>query len=141
MKEFKLHLREELLDKIKEAAEDAGISINQIMISALEESFQGGQVSFDYPVAMEKLVKEAQSRPAGQEFVLADLPSFTQVSVVTAEKGHMKPSAVRARLGRIFNRAVSQGRVSGVARATVMRNGEERLKFLARAAVYIKKAD
>ncbi len=130
------------MDRIKAEAEEAGISANQIMIRALEERFQG-EVSFDYSAAMEKLVREAQSRPVGEEFVLADLPSFTQVSVVTAEKGQMRPSAVRARLGRIFCRAVSQGRVPDIARATMTRSGEEppKLKFLARAAVYVKEAD
>ncbi len=140
MKEFKLHLKGELLDRIKEAAEEAGLSINQLIVNILEESFQG-QVSFDYAAALEKLVKEAQGRPAEKEFVLADLPSFSQVSVATAEKGYMQPSAIRARLGRIFNRAVSQGRVPGVARATVTRDGKEELKFLARAAVYVREAD
>jgi len=139
LKSFKLYLEDDLLERVQKAAERAGLSANQTIVNVLEESFQG-QVSFDYSAALAELIKEARDRPAGESFVLADLDAFSRLSVSTAEKGHMQPSAVRARLGRIFNRAVSQGRVPGVVRATVTRNGKEELKFLARAAVYVKEA-
>ena len=140
MKAIKLYLEEELADRVKKAAEKAGLSTNQMIVNILEENFQG-QVSFDYAGALEVLVKEAQDRPVGERFVLADLGAFSRLSVTTAEKGYVQPSAARARLGRIFNRAVSQGKVPGVARATTMRAGKTELSFLSGAAVYVREEE
>lgn len=137
MKEFKLHLENDLLGKIQEAAERAGFSTNQMIVNVLEENFQG-QVSFDYAAALAELVREAQSRPVGERFVLADLDAFSRLSVSTAEKGCVQPSTVRARLGRTFNRAVSQGQVPGIARDTMVRDGKTVLRFLSGTAVYVR---
>ncbi len=134
MNALKLYLEEDLLDRVKKAAKEAGLSTNQKIVNILEENFQG-QVSFDYPAVMEKLVKEAQSCPVGKEFVLSDLPSFAQVSVVTVANGQMRPSGVRAKLGSMFGQAVSRGKVAGVARATVGTS----LRFCSGAAVYVRK--
>jgi len=140
MREFKLHLEDDLLGKIQEAAERAGLSTNQMIVNVLEESFRG-QVSFDYAAALAELVREARSRPAGESFVLADLDTFSRLSVSTAEKGYVQPSTVRARLGRTFNRAVSQGQVPGIARATIVRDGKTELRFLSGTAVYVREEE
>ncbi len=137
MKEFKLHLENDLLGRIQEAAKGAGLSTNQMIVNVLEENFQG-QMSFDYAAALAELVREAQSRSPGECFVLADLDFFSRLGVSTAEKGRVQPSTVRARLGRTFNRAVSQGQVPGIARATTIRDGKTVLRFLSGTAVYVR---
>lgn len=139
MKRINLSVEDSLLEAIETAAAKAGTTTNLLIISLLEDSFCE-QKTFDYGAALQTLVAEAKTRPTG-EFTLADLPSFSRLCVATAENGYLQPSTLRARLGKAFNNAVSQGRVPGVCRATVTRNGKEKLKFLARAAVYVKEAD
>ncbi len=140
MSALKLYLEEDLLERVKQAAKEAGLSTNQMIVNILEENFQG-QVSFDYAGALAELVKEAQARPVGERFVLSDLDTFSRVSVTTAEKGYVQPSAVRAKLGQMFNRAVSRGQAPGVARATVERAGKASLCFWSGAAVYVREEE
>lgn len=138
MREFKLHLEDDLLGRIQETAERAGLSTNQMIVNVLEENFRG-QASFDYAAALAELVREGKSRPVGERFVLADLAAFSRLSVSTAEKGCVQPSAVRIRLGRTFNRTVSQGQAFGIARATAEdRDGKTVLRFLSGASVYVR---
>jgi len=137
MKRINLSVEDSLLTAIEAAAAKAGTTTNLLIINLLEASFCG-QKTFDYGAALQTLVSEAKARPAG-EFTMADLPSFSQLCVATAENGYLQPSTLRARLGKAFNNAVSQRRVPGVTRATVTREGKEKLKFFARTAVYVKK--
>ncbi len=139
MKRINLSVEDSLLAAIEIAAAKAGTTTNLLIINLLEESFCE-QKTFNYGAALQVLVSEAKARPAG-EFTMADLPSFSRLCVATAENGYLQPSTLRARLGKAFNSTVSQGRVPGVFRAKVIRDGKEELKFLARAAVYVREAD
>jgi hypothetical protein len=55
--------------------------------------------------------------------------------IATAENGYLQPATLRARLGKLYNSAVRNDKVPCVKRAE---KDDGRLKFLARAAVYIK---
>lgn len=135
MKRLYLTLSNELSAAIDEAAKKAGIVPNVLAVSILEQVLFTNSKTFDYAKALEALEKEAVQMPAG-EFVLSQLPSYSKLTVAEAEACTIKPSVVRARLGKAFNRRVEEGFVPGVTRATKP-NGD--LKFRFKAAVYLVK--
>lgn len=139
MARINLSMDDALLETIKKVAAETGTSANLLIINILEESFQG-EKTFDYVAALHKLIDDVGNYPEG-EFTLSELPSFSRLCVSTAEKGYIQPSTLRARLGKAFNKAVSQGQVPGVIRAMVEKNGKKELKFVASTAVYEKKAN
>lgn len=147
-----LTLEQELFKCIEEDANKNNITMNLLMQNIFERIYMGGlnyddivkkigldTVGFDYTAALNELIKEIEERPDG-EFTLVDLESFSKLCIATLEKGYLQPATLRARLGKLFNSAVRKNTeenqiVSYVKRAK-KNNGE--LKFLARAAVYIK---
>lgn len=76
---------------------------------------------------------EAKNQPIGVDFALVDLPSFKDISVTQAENANLKPSVVRARLGKMFNVRVKGGNIGDVIRST---DNKGNLKFSSRSAVY-----
>lgn len=136
MPRINLSVDEDLYTLLKEAAEDEKCTVNVHIISLLEKIYK--QENFDYKSAMEILIKEAEEKEINEEFSLSSLPSFSDVSVVKAEKANLKPSIVKARLGKLFNEAVRNEKIFSVKRA---RNNNEELKFYNRAALYVKKRE
>lgn len=96
------------------------------------------QTPFDYEAALITLEEEAKHQPLGKDFALVDLPSFTEISVAKAENANLKPSIVRARLGKMFNARVKEGDVADVCRSM---DGNGNLKFYSRAALYVRLSD
>lgn len=92
------------------------------------------QCPFDYQTALETLEREAESQPKDKPFMLVDLPSFSEISIVKAENSNLKPSIVRARLGKMFNCRVRDGKVKNVIRS---RDKNGKLEFICRTAVYM----
>lgn len=133
MKEIKLRIGDSLMEQIKETANQSGVSANTLITNTLEEIFLG-QRAFNDDQIFKEILEEIQDREPG-EFTLSDIKAFTQIGVSTAEKGYLQPSTVRARVGKAFNQAVSQGRVPGVTRA---KDEHNELKFISRTAVYKK---
>jgi len=129
-------MEDSLFNAIQAAAIKNHATVPLLIISILEGTFYD-HPTFNYPAALQKLIEEAQARPVG-EFTMTDLPSFSELCVSTAENGYVQPATLRARLGKAFNAAVRHHSVPGVSRATTQRNGKTELKFLARAAVYVR---
>jgi exonuclease III len=136
MPRINLSIDEKLYSILEKDAKSLNCTVNVHVISILEKIYK--QNPFDYQSALNKLIEEALEKKNGDEFTLVDLPSFTEICVAKAEDAKVKPSIVRARLGKMFNSAVSTGKISGVKRQTVTKNGSTELKFIARAAVYVK---
>lgn len=136
MARINLSIDEELFRLLKIDAEEHNCTVNVFLITLLEKLYK--QMPFDYQNALETLETEAKSRKMNEEFTLADLPSFSEISVVKAEKACLKPSIVKARLGKMFNARVRDGKVGDVIRSK-LHNGD--LKFISRAAVYNRKQD
>lgn len=134
MPRINLSIDQEVYDLLEEAAKKEKCTINVHIISILEKLYK--QNPFDYQGALKTLIDEAKLMDIGKEFTLVNLPSFSEISVAKAEEAKIKPSMVRARLGKLFNAAVRSGSISFVERAK-KENGE--LKFYNRAAVYVKK--
>ena len=138
MPRVNLSLSQELYEQIEKAAKKDNVTANYYICEMLEEKF-GKKVVYDYGAAIVNMISEAKKMEG--EFTLSDLETFSDVNTVIKDyKISVTPAQVRARLGKMFNEAVRRGNVKGVERATVVRNGEEQLKFLSRAAVYINKA-
>lgn len=133
MPRINLSIDQELFDLLQEAADEQNCTVNVHIISVLEGLYK--QNPFDYQAALNKLINETTFKSNGEEFTLVGLPSFSEISTAKAEDAKIKPSIVRARLGKLFNAAVNNEKVPFVKRAK-NQNGE--LKFLNRAAVYIK---
>ncbi|WP_343348340.1 hypothetical protein [Terrisporobacter petrolearius] len=147
-----LTLEQELFERIEEDAKNNNITMNLLIQNIFERIYMSGltyteiiekigldTVRFDYTIALNKLIEEVESRPDG-EFTLADLESFSKLCISTSENGYLQPATLRARLGKIFNSAVRKNTYNNQIVPFVKRakkeNGE--LKFLARAAVYVK---
>lgn len=129
-----LSIDDDLFKLLQEDANKHSCSVNVHLISILEKLYK--QTPFDYQAALETLEKEAKEQEINKDFTLIDLPSFSEISVARAEDANLKPSIVRARLGKMFNVRVREGKVGDVRRSK-KDNGD--LRFIARAAVYVRK--
>lgn len=140
MPRVNLSIDEDLFKCLEKDATAHNSTVNVHIISILEGLYK--QNPFDYQAALNKLIDETQLKSNGEEFTLVELPSFSEICVAKAEEANVKPSIVRARLGKMFNSGVRKGNIKGVKRQTVVKNNKEELKFSSRAAVYvIEKSD
>lgn len=136
MARINLSIDDDLFLSLQHDANIHNCTVNVFLITILEKLYR--QSPFDYATALTTLEKEAQNQPADQDFTLVDLPSFTEISVAQAENANLKPSIVRARLGKMFNARVKDKNVGMVERS---RNSKGELKFIARAAVYVNRSN
>ncbi len=137
MPRVNLSLTQDMYDCIEKEAEKQNITVNYFIYEMLEERF-GNRTTYDYTVAVGEMIKEAKMM--NKEFTLADLPTFADVNEVFVEyKIKESPAQIKARLGKMFNEAVKKGTAKGIERATIIKDGEEQLKFYCRAAVYVNK--
>lgn len=134
MARINLSIDDDLFDLLKDDADGHNCTVNVYLVTILEKMYK--QCPFDYQTALETLEREAKSQPIGIDFTLVDLPSFSEISVVKAENANLKPSIVRARLGKMFNSRVKERKVGNVIRSKD-KNGK--LKFISRTAVYMVK--
>ncbi len=134
MARINLSIDDVLFTALQSDADRHGCTVNVYLISILEKLYK--QNPFDYTTALATLEEEAKSQPLNQEFILVNLPSFADISVAKAFEADLKPSIVRARLGKMFNTRVKEGMVGDVQRS-VDSNGN--LKFRSRTAVYVRK--
>lgn len=131
MARINLSIDDNLFDLLKDDADKHNCTVNVYLVTILEKMYK--QSPFDYQTALETLEREAKSQTKGEDFALFQLPSFSEISVVKAENANLKPSIVRARLGKMFNTRVSEKKVGNVVRSKD-KNGK--LKFISRTAVY-----
>lgn len=136
MARINLSIDDDLFRSLQHDANIQNCTVNVFLITILEKLYK--QSPFDYATALTTLEKEAQDQPANQDFTLVDLPSFTEISVAQAENANLKPSIVRARLGKMFNARVKDKNVGMVERSL---NSKGELKFIARAAVYVNRSN
>lgn len=136
MARINLSIDDDLFRALQNDANIHNCTVNVYLITILEKLYK--QIPFDYAKALTTLEQEAQSQPANQEFTLVDLPSFTEISVAQAENANLKQSIVRARLGKMFNARVKEGKVGTVKRS---RNLKGELKFVSRTAVYVNRPE
>ncbi len=134
MPRINLSVSQELYDQIAFMAETNQKTVNHEIVDSLEKLYLG-KTSYDYAKALENMKKEAAS--LDREFTLADLPTFARIEFELKDTPGLQPAVVRAKLGKMFNEEIKNGNVPNIDRATVIKDGEEKLKFLSRAAVYI----
>lgn len=133
MARINLSIDDELFGLLQEDADKNNCTVNVYLITILEKLYK--QSPFDYQEALITLETEAKQQPVGIDFTLVDLPSFTEISVVKAEDANLKPSIVRARLGKMFNSRVRDGKVGAVKRS---KDEKGNLKFISRTAMYVR---
>ncbi|QTC40992.1 hypothetical protein I7V34_18170 [Bacillus sp. V3] len=132
-----LSIDQELFDAVEEAAKRNNTTVDFFIIKMLKGVCYDHE-SFDYMQALDTLIKETGTLPDKKEFVLLDLPSFSEISVTKAEQARLQPAVIRARVGKAFNKAVKNNQVPNVKRAeTIDKHGHNVLKFRSRAAVYV----
>jgi predicted DNA-binding ribbon-helix-helix protein len=126
-----ISLDDKLADIVKKDADAKGITVNDLIFNLVEDLYRSEP--FNYDEALRQLVIEAK-KCEEKEFTLSKLPSFSKISTAKADQSKIKPSIVRAKLGKMFNRAVADKNVLGVRRKKL--NGEP--VFYRNSAVYEK---
>lgn len=126
-----LSIDDDLFNSLQKDANANCCTVNVYLITILEKLYK--QNPFDYQSALSTLEMEAKNQPIGVDFTLSDLRSFQDISVAQAEKSNLKPSIIRARLGKMFNVRVREGNVGDIIRC---KDSKGNLKFLSRSAVY-----
>ena len=137
MPRLNLSINQEIFNQLQSEASKKGVTINNLVYSMLEQKY--GQSGFDYIVALDNLKKEANAMEG--EFILADLPTFKGVEGLLIEaNSNETPAQVRARLGKMFNDSIKSGAFKDIDRAVIVdKDGSQKAKMLARAAVYAKR--
>lgn len=135
MRRLYLSMDDRLFDAIAKEAEKKGIPPTSLVVGNLEDLYLKEE-AIDYEAVLNSICEEAEQMPLNIPFLLADLPSFNDLIISTAEKAHISPSPVRARIGKNFNAAVKAGKVENVFRA-IRENGK--LLNKAGVAMYVKK--
>ena len=135
MKRLYLSMDDRLFEAIAKEAEKKGIPPTSLVIGNLEDLYLKDE-AIDYEAVLNSICNEAKQMPPNMPFLLAELPSFNDLIISTAEKAHISPSPVRARIGKSFNAAVKAGKVKNVIRAK-RENGK--LLNKAGVAMYVKK--
>lgn len=136
MKRLYLSMDDRLFEAIAKEAEKKGIPPTSLVIGNLEDLYLKDE-AIDYEAVLNSICNEAKQMPPNVPFLLAELPSFNDLIISTAEKAHISPSPVRARIGKSFNAAVNAGKVENVSRAK-RENGK--LLNKAGVAMYVKKS-
>lgn len=139
MARINLSIENELFELLCNDAEEHNCTVNVYLISLLEGLYK--QNPFDYEKALTVLIEEAMDKPIGEEFILFDLPSFSEICVARAENANLKPSIVRARLGKMFNSLVRSNKVKNNEDGYMIKRKykeDDSPKFLSRAAVYTR---
>lgn len=117
MKRLYLTLDDRLFEEILAVAETKGIPPTSLVVGNLEDLYLRNE-ALDYEGLLNTLCEEAKQKPYDEPFLLAELPSFGDLIISSAEKAHISPSPVRARIGKSFNAAVRNKKVGNVRRAT-----------------------
>ena len=134
MPRINLSVDAELFAAVAADANKRSCTVNAYILFLLEKLYKQSP-SFDSTLAT--LEATAKAQPFKQEFTLFDLSSpFNEIAVAKVADATIKPSAERARLGKIFNAMVRSNKVGDVQRC-VDSNGD--LKFRSGSAVYVRK--
>lgn len=136
MKRLYLTLDDRLFEKIQEAANRKGVPPTSLVVSNLEDLYLQAD-AVDYDGLLKKLCEEATHQPPDAPFLLGELPSFAALVIASAEKAHISPSTIRARVGKMWNAAVRHQKVEGIERA---KKPDGSLLNRAGVALYIHKS-
>lgn len=137
MPRVNLSLSDELFSQIEEVAKKDNTTVNLVILNNLEKMFLRERI--DYNAMLNQLLIEIDLLPDDTtEFTLYDLPTFRDISMSKITDGSIKPSPIRARLGKAFNELERRNGIKGVSRASITKkDGTTALKFSHRAAVYV----
>ena len=137
MPRINLSVDDALFIELEKRAMSKKTTVNLLIIDLLENLYADSAM-FNYSASLKTLVDEAEiyaeNHENGDEFTLANLSSFTNISIVQAGKSNVRPTMVRARLGKMFNAKVCNGNVKGVARA---KNSLGKEKFINKTVIYV----
>lgn len=136
MPRINLSISQQLFNELQVAANAKKVPVNLIAVQALEQLFIKQTVN--YSAFITQIEKDIDALPKEKnEFILSDLDSYTTLSISTVDNGEIKPSVLRATIGKAFNELVRNNSIKGVTRTyTTGRNGKQTLKFSHGAAVY-----
>ncbi len=135
MRKIQLTLSDELEEKIKNAAEFRQLDMTLHIMTILEKLYI--EEPFDYEEGIKLLIKDVLTYPKS-EFVLTDIPYFKTLPVAKANGGTIKPSEIRARLGKTFRNLAVEEKILGVSRKMIIINGQEKPALIHNTAVYSK---
>lgn len=135
---FNVTLSDELAKEVVEKAFTKGVTpshyLEILIASILIKNEEKGIDFLSYAqTAKEEAENLSKLSSKGDLFTLSDLPCFKQLANTVDLNGHTAPSTIKARIGRNFNKAVSDGSIKGVKRAL---NDSGALKFSNGSAVY-----
>ncbi|MBQ0140186.1 MAG: hypothetical protein KBT36_12940 [Kurthia sp.] len=135
MPRVQINLDDNLHDILAQRATTHNLNINYEIVAILENLFI--EKPFDYISALKTIIDETAAIEVGQTFALHDLPFFNTIEhwKPNNEQMALKPSGIRAKLGRMFNDAVENKCVPHVIRAL---NDKGELKFKGSTSLYLK---
>lgn len=137
MARINLSIDNDLFAKIENEAKVKSTTVNLLIIDLLENLY-ADNAGFNYSDSLKTLVKEAEAYAVKHkndtEFSLVKLDSFADICVAQAGDAKLRPSMVRARLGKMFNSLVRDGNVSGISRA---KDSDGNNKFVSKTAIYV----
>lgn len=135
---FNVTLPEELSEELIAKALEKGVTpthylemlVSSILIKDEKKGFDFFSASQIVRDQAEEVVRTSST---GFRFTLSDLPYFQSIVNTIDLNGRTAPSTIKARIGRNFNKAVADGSVKGVKRASNELGG---LSFSNGSAVY-----
>ncbi len=137
MRRLYLTLDDRLFERIQEAAEKKGIPATSVVVNNLEDLYLKKD-GVDYDEILATLYEEAKRQPPNVPFLLGELPSFAELIIASADKAHVSPATIRARVGKCFNSAVRNKKLDAIERAKKL---DGSLLNRAGVALYIHKAE
>lgn len=137
MPRINLTITDELFAALQTEANKKNIPVNLVAVETLEKLFV--KETIDYSEFIKKLLDEIDTLPREQtEFSLFDLDTYNAIGMSEICDGKIKPSTLKARIGKAFNELERTVGIKGISRAyTLDKNGNKTLKFNHRAAVYV----
>lgn len=148
MRRIQFYPTEELDAKLTSEAAELGISVSSLVCDKLNQIyFKSGEtdtLALNYSMLYGTVKKEIEDYVANwleeqkedsvMEFILGDISdTYRNIDMTMTVLGISKPSTLRARIGKTFNRQVSANEIDNVTRALTP-SGE--LMFKHKSAVY-----
>lgn len=135
---FNVSLNDELSLEIVAQAAKSNLTPTHYLEILINSIYAPNEVyTFDYISALHTVIDQAETvaktQESGYRFALNQLPYFKELNNTLVLNNKTVPSAIKARIGLNFNKAVSNGSVYGIKRACM---SDGTLLFSAKSALY-----
>lgn len=137
MPRINLTISDDLFNALQNEARKKNVPVNLVAVETLEKLFV--KETINYSAFIKSLLEEVDKLPRDKtEFCLFDLDTYNSIGMSEISDGRIKPSTLKARIGKAFNELERTVGFKGIHRAyTTDKQGNKVLKFNHRSAVYM----